>query len=177
VALLALCVVTNLFELLKVTNPLFESPLPYVLLWGGGLAVWAPIFWAIRRRAGPVTFVERQIAHLWGGSVIACVLLFGIEYILGEPVLKLSPMLALMNGVIFVAKAGILSGEFYVYAGVMFATAIAMAAIDAAGWHLGVSVFGVAAAATFFVPGLKYFRQSRRARREAEHVERLKQSA
>ncbi len=177
VALLALCLVTNLFELLKERDPIFASPLPYVMLWGGGLAIWAPIFWAIRRRAGPVTFVERQIAHLWGGSVISCVLLFGIEYILGEPVLKLSPMLALMNGIIFVAKAGILSGEFYVHAGVMFATAIAMAAIDAAGFHFGVSVFGVAAAATFFVPGLKYYRQSRRVRREAETIERIKGAA
>ncbi|MEX2185470.1 MAG: serine/threonine-protein kinase [Pirellulales bacterium] len=177
VALLALCLVTNLFELLGQRDAFFASPLPYVMLWGGGLAVWAPIFWAIRRRAGPVTFVERQIAHLWGGSVIACVLLFGIEFIMGEPVLKLSPMLALMNGIIFVAKAGILSGEFYVHAGVMFATAIAMAAIDAAGLHFGVSVFGVAAAATFFVPGLKYYRQSRRARREAEAIERIKATA
>lgn len=174
VALLVLCLVTNLFELLGQSDAFFASPLPYVMLWGGGLAIWAPIFWAIRRRAGPVTFVERQIAHLWGGSVIACVLLFGVEYILGEHVLKLSPMLALMNGIIFVAKAGILSGEFYVHAGVMFVTALAMAAIDAAGLHFSVSVFGVAAATTFFVPGLKYYRQSRRARREAELAERLK---
>ncbi|RIK81229.1 MAG: serine/threonine protein kinase [Planctomycetota bacterium] len=177
VALLVLCLVTNLFELLKPRDPFFESPLPYVMLWGGGLAIWAPIFWAIRRRAGPVTFVERQIAHLWGGSVISCVLLFAIEYILGEPVLKLSPMLALMNGIIFVAKAGILSGEFYVHAGAMFVTAIAMAAIDAAGWHFGISLFGVASAATFFVPGWKYYRQSRQTRREAEAAEKARTMA
>jgi serine/threonine protein kinase len=174
VALLALCLVTNAFELLKPFDPIFASPLPYLLLWGGGLAVWAPIFWALRRRAGPVTFVERQIAHLWGGSVIACVLLFAIEYILGEPVLKLSPLLGLLNGVIFIAKAGILSGEFYVHAVAMFVTAIVMAAIDAAGWHFGISVFGIVSAGSFFIPGWKYYRQSRQARREAELAERLK---
>jgi serine/threonine protein kinase len=168
VALLVLCLVTNWFELLKQPGNIWETPWPYVALWGGGLAIWAPIFWAIRRRAGPVTFVERQIAHLWGGSVIASVLLFAIEYILREPVLELSPMLALMNGIIFVAKAGILSGEFYVHAGVMFVTAVAMAVIQAADLHFGISVFGIAAAGTFFVPGWKYYRQSRRERTPIE---------
>jgi hypothetical protein len=46
----------------------------------------------------------------------------------------------------------------------MFATGLAMAIIQAADLHFGISVFGVAAAGTFFVPGWKYYRQSRRER-------------
>jgi serine/threonine-protein kinase len=167
IALLVLCVVTNWLQLQQDRWPVMTSPYPYVLLWGGGLAVWAPIFWALRRRAGPVTFVERQIAHLWGGCVVSSVLLFAIESILGLPVLTLSPMLGLVNGVMFAAKAGILSGEFYVHSALMFGVAIAMALLDRAGFHFGISLFGAVAGATFFFPGWKYWQQSRRVARES----------
>jgi serine/threonine-protein kinase len=131
------------------------GPWPYLALWGGGLALWAPIFWALRHRNGPVTAVERQIAHVWGGSVVASVLLFWVEALLGLPVLKLSPVLALLAGLVFFAKAGILSGAFYVQAIVLFATALVMCVVPDY-QHV---VFGLVSAACFFVPGLKYFRQ------------------
>jgi serine/threonine-protein kinase len=154
VVLLALCGVTDVLAWQGV-----ESRWPYVVLWGGGLAVWAPIFWALRHRTGPVTAVERQIAHIWGGSVIASVMLFWVEGLLDMAVLTLSPVLALIAGLAFFAKAGILSGAFYVQAGVLFVTALLMCVAPA--WqHL---IFGVVSAACFFVPGLKYYRQRTRA--------------
>jgi serine/threonine-protein kinase len=137
---------------------------PYVVLWGGALAIWAPIFWKLRHRAGPVTSVERQIAHLWGGSVVAVMLLFWIEHLLQEPVLKLSPVLPLICGVVFAVKAGILTGTFYLHAVALFATGVLMAYLQGIGWPYGISLFGVVAALTFFVPGLKYYRQSRSAK-------------
>lgn len=154
VVLLALCIVTDVLAWQTI-----ESRWPYVVLWGGGLAVWAPIFWALRHRAGPVTSVERQIAHIWGGSVIASVMLFWVEGLLHMPVLTLSPVLALIAGLVFFAKAGILSGAFYVQAAVLFLTSLVMCVAPA--WqHL---IFGVVSAACFFVPGLKYYRQRNRA--------------
>ena len=150
--LLLLCTSTNLLQHNGVT-----SRWPYLLLWVGGLAVWAPIFWAIRRRAGPVTFVERQIAHVWGAAVAASVSLFGVEWLLDLPVLTLSPVLGLVNGMVFVVKAGILSGTFYVQAAALFATAGAMCL-----WpSIGLTIFGIVSALCFFVPGLKYYRESK----------------
>jgi serine/threonine-protein kinase len=70
VVLLGLCVTTDVLAWQGVT-----TRWPYLVLWAGGLALWAPIFWALRHRTGPVTAVERQIAHIWGGSVIASVML------------------------------------------------------------------------------------------------------
>jgi len=35
----------------------------YPGLWVVLLGIWAACFWSLRRRAGPITFVERQIAH------------------------------------------------------------------------------------------------------------------
>jgi eukaryotic-like serine/threonine-protein kinase len=153
VVVFALCAVTDVLAWRGVTDRW-----PYLVLWGGGLALWAPIFWALRHRNGPVTAVERQIAHVWGGSVIASVLLFVIEGLLGMHVLTLSPVLALLAGLVFFVKAGILSGAFYVQAAVLFATALVMCVVPEY-QHL---LFGVVGAACFFVPGYKYFRQRNR---------------
>ena len=132
-----------------------ESRWPYVVLWTGGLALWAPIFWALRYRAGPVTAVERQVAHIWGGTMIASMLLFSVEELLGLPVLKLSPVLALLAGLMFFAKAGILSGIFYIQSICLFITGLVMCGLPQF-QHI---LFGLVSGGCFFVPGLKYYRQ------------------
>jgi hypothetical protein len=153
VVVLTLSVITDVLAWQHV-----ESRWPYLVLWGGGLALWAPIFWALRHRAGPVTAVERQIAHVWGGTVLASVLLFWVEALIppnGLAVLTLSPVLALLAGLVFFAKAGILSGAFYIQAAVLFATSLVMCVVPTY-QHI---IFGLVSAACFFVPGYKYYRQ------------------
>ncbi|HEX4147545.1 MAG TPA: serine/threonine-protein kinase [Pirellulales bacterium] len=155
-ALLGICLVTNYLQARGV-----RSPGPYFALWTAGLGTWAAIFWALRRRAGPVTFVERQIAHVWASSMIGIALMFVLELVLGMPVLTLSPLLGLTSGMVFLVKAGILTGEFYVQAAALFATAIIMALMDRRGIPGSISLFGLVSAACFFIPGLKYYRQSK----------------
>jgi serine/threonine-protein kinase len=153
--LLVLCLVTNWLQWRHVT-----SRTPYVGLWVIGLGAWAGIFWSLRRRGGPITFVERQIAHVWGASMIASCLLFVVETLLGMPVLTLSPVLPLVGAMVFVIKAGILSGAFYFQAAANFAVAIVMAWIrreDLPDYCL--TLYGLVAAASFFIPGVKYYRQ------------------
>ncbi|MEZ6045095.1 MAG: hypothetical protein R3C11_05845 [Planctomycetaceae bacterium] len=48
-----------------------------------------------------MTFVERQIAHVWAGSLLASILLFWLEYAMDLPVLSLSPVLGLISGCVF----------------------------------------------------------------------------
>jgi serine/threonine protein kinase len=156
-----LCAVTNGMYWLRHAVPLFDSHLTYLLLWGVGLAVWGAIFWALRRRAGPVLFVERQIAHAWAAGVIGTIGVFVVEVLLDRPVLELSPILAILAGMVFLVKGGTLSGTFYISAVVMFLTAVLMAE-----WPtVGPLLFGVVSAACFFFPGLKYYRQRLRAGR------------
>ncbi|HEX6986587.1 MAG TPA: serine/threonine-protein kinase [Planctomycetaceae bacterium] len=159
VALLGLCLVTNALQLWGVS-----SRWPYLLLWTAGLGVWAGIFWSLRRRAGPVTFVERQIAHAWAGSMACSTLLYLVEALLGLPVLTLSPVLGLVSGMVFLTKAAILSGLFYLPAAALFATAPLMALWPRllGGPNLAITMFGVVSAACFFLPGLKYWKQARR---------------
>ncbi len=127
----------------------------YITLWTAGLGTWAAVFWALRRRVGPVTFVERQIAHVWAASILAIGLLFFLELLMDLPVLTLSPVLGLITGMVFVIKAGILSGTFYLQAAALFATAFAMAMFPMHS-HF---IFGTVTALCFFIPGWKYYRQ------------------
>ncbi len=135
-----------------------DSRIPYATLWIVGLGAWAGVFWVLRRRMGPVTFVERQIAHVWGASMIAIALVFPLEWWLDLKPLTLSPMLGIITGMVFLIKAGILSGAFYLQAGVLFVTAMLMAVFPSVA-HL---IFGIVSAGCFFFPGLKYYRQKLR---------------
>lgn len=154
--LFGLCVATNALQFADVT-----SRWPYLLLWIVGLGVWAGLFWTLRHRAGPITFVERQVAHVWAGSMVASSLLFAVEAIMGLEALALSPVLAVIAGMVFLVKAGILSGSFYIQAAVMFGLAPIIALVQANDRlpDVGIGLFGLAAGLGFFCPGLKYYRQ------------------
>jgi len=158
---LLLCLLTNAMQLSGV-----DERWPFVSLWVIGLGLWASIFWNLRHRAGPITAVERQIAHIWAGSMIASSMLFAVESIMGRPVLEFSPCLGVITGMVFLAKAGILSGRFYIEAAMLFCTALVMAALASADIpDFSVTIFGIVSALTFFLPGLKYYRQQQRAKR------------
>jgi serine/threonine-protein kinase len=154
--LLIACGLTNVLRLAG-----YDDRWYYIVLWTAGLGAWAAVFWALRRRVGPVTFVERQIAHVWAASMVAIGLLFFVEILVGQPPLTLSPILALIAGMVFFVKAGILSGSFYLQAVALFATAFVMAVFP----RYAHFIFGTVAAACFFFPGLKYYRQRSRNQR------------
>jgi len=81
--------------------------------------------------------------------------LFPVEWGLELQPLTLTPLLAVITGMMFTIKAGILSGAFYVQAACLFATTAAMILWPSAA-HL---LFGTVAGLCFFIPGLKYYRQ------------------
>jgi len=158
VTVFGMCVLTNVMLWMDVRGPLW-----YLLLWGGGLFVWGWIFWRLRQRGGPVLFVERQVAHVWGAAVLATISVFVVEYLLDLKVpLILSPILAVIAGMTFMAKAGMLSGAFYIAAAGLYLTAIPMALFP----KYGPLMFGFVSALCFFIPGLKYHRQRLRSLRE-----------
>ncbi len=150
------CVLTTALAWNGVTNPWV-----FLGLWGGGLVAWSFIFWNLRKRAGPVLFIERQVAHVWAGAVSATISVFVLEMLLDMHVLSLAPMLAVIAGMTFAVKAGMLSGTFYLSSAAMFLTCVPMAVYP----DYGILLFGSMTAVCFFVPGLKYYRQRQRARR------------
>ncbi|MBY0230765.1 MAG: serine/threonine protein kinase [Gemmataceae bacterium] len=141
----------------------FTQPLWYLGLWGGGLVAWGGVFWNLRKKAGPVLFVERQVAHVWGSAVLATIGVFVVEMLLGLHVLTLAPLLAVIAGMTFVVKGGMLTGAFYVQAAAEFAAVVPMAWWSQAGHpEYGILLFGVVTALSFFLPGLKYHRLRQR---------------
>jgi serine/threonine-protein kinase len=134
---------------------------PYALIFTVGLGAWAARFWALRRRRGPIRFVERQIAHIWAAGMMGIVMLLLAEWLLGLPVLSLSPLLAVQAGMLFLIKAGVLSGAFYLYAAAEFVTVLPMALHP----RIALPLYGLVSAACFFATGLKYHRAQVRARR------------
>ncbi|WP_145178576.1 serine/threonine-protein kinase [Rubripirellula lacrimiformis] len=127
----------------------------YATVWIVGLGAWASVFWSMRQRMGPVTFIERQVAHVWGASMIAIGSLFPLEWWLQMPVLSLSPMLGVISAMVFIIKASMFSGAFYLQAAALLAVSLVMA-IHPDFAHFW---FGIVAAACFFIPGFKYARQ------------------
>ncbi len=149
-ALLIACLSTWLLQQADVT-----SRLTYGTVWTVGLGAWAMVFWMLRRRLGPVTFIERQTAHVWAASMAGVGMLFPLEWCMELPVLTLSPVLGVITSMVFLVKAGMFSGAFYGQFAVLIATSIVMA-LSPEYAHL---IFGVVAAGCFFIPGLKYYRQ------------------
>ena len=154
--LVILCGVTNYLQVFR-----DAGRTTYVLMWTAGMGAWAAVFWGVRRRAGPISFVERQIAHVWAASMACSSLLFAIEWILDLPPLYLAPVLGLIAGAVFFAKAGMLSGALYIPAVALFAVSPLMAWMQhdlPPKWNWGVLLFGLVTAAGFFYPGWKYRR-------------------
>ncbi len=141
------------------TNVLFwcgnRNRLHYWLMWTLGMGAWAVVFWIVRRRMGPVMFVERQVAHVWAAAMCCVVALYPLESVLRLEVLSLAPLLAVIAGMVFLIKAGMLSGSFYLQSVVMFATAIVMALST----DYALIWFGISSGACFFFAGLKYYRK------------------
>jgi serine/threonine-protein kinase len=162
VMIFLLCLLTQAMAWSGVTSHFW-----FLGIWSVGLVTWGTIFWQLRRRAGPVLFVERQIAHAWAAGVCFSIAMFVIEWLAGLPVLTLSPAVAAAAAMIFVFKAGILSGKFYLWAGLTFLTACIMPLVP----NVAVLLFGAVSAVSFFVPGLIYYRQ----RRAGEKVSRERQ--
>jgi serine/threonine-protein kinase len=154
----------KIFLLCAVTNWMlwqgYRDHLAYLALWSIGLVTWATIFWTLRRRGGPVLFIERQIAHAWAAGVAASIGVFIVEWLLSPKVevLTLSPILAICAGMVFIFKAGMLSGAFYLAGLAMFLTAIPMALFP----QVAPLLFGIVSAGCFFFPGLVYHRRRMR---------------
>lgn len=149
VVLLIACIVTNAMFLNG-----FDNRLYYSTTWTLGLGTWAIVFWKIRHLRGSVLFVERQIAHAWAASMIAIALLFPIESLLGLKSLQTAPVLGLISGMVFLFKAGILTGKFYLQAAALFLTSLIMAAFP----KYALTLFGCVSALCFFIPGWHYHR-------------------
>lgn len=152
-----LCLLTWGLQQAEVTNRLV-----YMSLWSAGVMLWGGIFWHMRRRIGPVTFVERQIAHVWAAGVSGTFGVLMLEWLLGRPVLEFAPIIAVLASMVFMCKAGILSGMFYFAVAALFTAAWLMTRLPSE----AMLIYGLTLAACYFVPGWIFYRRRRATQRE-----------
>jgi hypothetical protein len=92
--------------------------------------------------------------------MISSMVLFYVEWQLGLRVLMLSPAISLVSGMVFLVKASLLDGRFYFQAAVLFVTAGVMTLIQSSNLpDVSVGFYGLVSGLSFFIPGLKYYRQ------------------
>ena len=135
------------------TGAAFDDHVWYLGFWTVGLLAWGTVLWQLRKAAGPVLFVERQIAHAWAAGVCASIGMFAIEWLAGLPALTLSPAVAIAAGMVMVFKAGILSGRFYGWAAANFAAAVLMPLPFFRKWS--VLLFGIVIGAVVLCAGVE----------------------
>jgi hypothetical protein len=92
---------------------------------------------------------------VWAAGVAGSFAVLMLEWMLGYPVLQLAPLLAVSAGMVFLCKAGILSGMFYLGTAALFAAAGLM--IWLPDWAM--LIYGFTLAACYFVPGLIFYRR------------------
>lgn len=124
-------------------------------LWAPAMALWALCLWLLRRRRGPVSRVERQVAHVWAAGALGTFAVLVCEWFNGLPPLQLCPWLAGVGSMVFFVKAGLFSGLFYLAALALAACAGLLLLLPP---DTGLLVFGVVAAACFMIPGLRFAR-------------------
>jgi serine/threonine-protein kinase len=94
---------------------------------------------------------------VWAAGILGSISIFVAEWVHGLPVLSMAPGLAIIAAMVYLVKAGMLSGRLYAYAGLYVLTSIAMTCMPGAP-ELQLLLFGLVAWASFFFPGLKYYR-------------------
>jgi len=134
----------------------FDNQRAYLVTWGAKFILWGVVFWLLRRRMGPVTFVERQLAHVWIACFTFVVVVSAMEPFLGLKPLTMAPLWAVACSMAFFVKAGMISGAFYIHAAALLLCAGAMLLVP----HYAVLLFGVTLASCFLFSGWKYYRRT-----------------
>ncbi len=134
-----------------------SSRLPYALALVLSFVAWSPIFIYLRRRRGPITHSERQLAHIWGGNLLSMAGVLVAETILGLPVLTLAPLMLLMGAATTFAMAAMLSGVYYLHTAAHLVGVGLMIVVP----EFKMLIVGLIASAAFVIPGLQILLRSR----------------
>ncbi|MBI2807852.1 MAG: serine/threonine protein kinase [Planctomycetes bacterium] len=127
------------------------------LTWTAIVIPWSVYMKLRRTRMGAVGAVERIVEHIWIAGGLGTLLVFFVEWHMNLPVLSLSYCLAIIGGIVFYLKGGLLSGKLYLASAALFACSAPMMVFP----DFAMIYFGVVASLCFLIPGYSYYRASR----------------
>jgi len=134
---------------------------PFAAMWTGIVALDLGIVFALRRRAGTRSFVDRAIWATWSTFIGAVIVLAVLNQMLGLAVGFLAPVVALMAAMGFCTMGAVISKGWYVPATLFTVASLVMAWPAVRPWQF--TILGVLWAASQFSAGLVLERAKRRA--------------
>ena len=135
----------------------FHGHLPYLVLWSDCLDLLGPGLWWLRAAGRSCHLHRTPDRPRLGGRHPGSISIFLAEWVYGLPVLSMAPGLAIVAAMVYLMKAGMLSGRLYIWVALYVLTSIAMACLPNRP-EVQLLLFGLVAWASFFFPGLKYYR-------------------
>lgn len=134
---------------------------PFALMWTCIVAVDVGLVFALRRRAGTRSFVDRAIWATWSTFIGAVILLAVLNQMLGLAVGFLAPVVALMASMGFCTMGAVISRGWYLPAAI-FATASLVMALPGVRSHQ-FTILGLLWGGCQFTAGVVLERAKRRA--------------
>jgi serine/threonine-protein kinase len=127
-----------------------------LVLWVGYFLFNLGLVWFCRLRAGPpLSYVERQMAQIWGFFSVGFFVTVWQYWLIDAPVTGLPPILILELAVAAGCMAALLGGSFYVVTAACLATSI----LEALWPRVGPIISGVFCSPALFWLGWKYARR------------------
>ena len=137
----------------------YETPWPYVMLWGVILPVnMASIFLLKSHAAGAWTFFESMIWLIWTTFVVAALVATAANFLLGFSLVQLGPVVAVLSTYAFALMGGMMGKRWFLGAAVFAVVAVAMGAFP----RWGFVILGVAWGVVQFVAGATLHGQRKR---------------
>lgn len=134
---------------------------PFAVMWTCIVALDLGIVFALRRRAGTRSFVDRAIWATWSTFIAAVIVLAVINQMLGLAVGFLAPVVALMASMGFCTMGAVISRGWYFPAALFAAASLVMAWPGMAGYQF--TILGVLWGSCQFCAGVVLERAKRRA--------------
>jgi hypothetical protein len=137
---------------------------PYSLMWTVIVAIDLATIFALRRRAGTRSFVDRAIWATWSTFIAAVILLAVLNQMLGLKVGFLAPVVAVMMAMGFSTMGAVISRRWYLPAALFAVASLVMARAP----ERQFLILGVLWGACQFAAGVALERAKRRALAEEQ---------
>ena len=102
---------------------------PFIAMWAGIVSLNVVMLLALRKRTGAISFVERHMWSIWLAFIGAVLLTDGVNDLMGFPVLRLGPIIAVLSAVGFSSMGALMGARWYAGTGIFALTALAMALV------------------------------------------------
>ena len=159
-------IATNLMLSKGVTDQM-----PFAIMWSCIIALNIGLIFALRKKAGTRSFVDRAIYSIWTTFIAAVILLAVLNQLMGLAIGFLAPVVAVMASMGFCTMGAVMSRGWYFPAALFAVASLVMALPGARSYQF--IILGVLWGTCQFVAGVMLDRAKRRALEAQEPAPRL----